>query len=246
MWLRHGGLMDHAFVLVHSPSVGPLTWAPIKKRLHDSGAVTIVPTLVAVADAEPPFWQKVAELTREAIDTLPADQPIVIVAHSNAGLFVPAVVAAAPRPVTGCIFVDAALPSTSGPTAVAPPELLDFLRPKANGGRLPQWTEWWDDADIAPMFPDADVRRAVSAEQPRLPLSYYEEQVPVPAGWDSRPCAYLLFGPPYDAMARDAAQRGWVVKEDAGLHLHQLVDPDAVTRSIIAISDSWRSRTPAS
>jgi hypothetical protein len=238
--------MNPAFVLVHSPSVGPRTWAPIKSRLDDVGAVTIVPTLVAVADAGTPFWEKVSEITREAIDQLPADQPIVIVAHSNAGLFVPVVVASAPRPVVGCIFVDAALPSLFGPTPVATPELLEFLRPKVVDGRLPQWTAWWDDADIAPMFPDAEVRRVVSAEQPRLPLSYYEELVPVPLGWDSLPCGYLLFGPPYDAMARDAAQRGWAVKENAGLHLHQLVDPDAVTRSIIAMSESWRSSPPGS
>ncbi|SDX99205.1 hypothetical protein SAMN05444365_101313 [Micromonospora pattaloongensis] len=240
MRLQHSDPMDPAFVLVHSPSVGPLTWAPIKSRLDDAGAVTIVPTLLAVADAGPPYWEKVSEITRDAIDELPADRPVVIVAHSNAGLFVPVIVVSAPRRVAGCIFVDAALPSPSGSTPVATPEFLEFLRPKVTGGRLPQWTAWWDDADIAPMFPNAEVRTVVSAEQPRLPLSYYEELVPVPAGWDSRPCGYLLFGPPYDAMARDAAQRGWTVAENAGLHLHQLVDPDAVTRSILAMSVTWR------
>src|SRR5262245_10940611 len=209
MRLRQGDLMDPACVLVHSPSVGPLTWAPVRSRLHDVGAVTIVPSLVAVADGGPPFWRKAAEIVRDAVDQLSADQPIVIVAHSNAGLFVPVIVAAAPRPVTGCILVDAALPSPSGPTPVASAELLKFLRPKVTDGRLPQWTAWWDDADIAPMFPDAQVRRVVSAEQPRLPLSYYEELVPVPVGWDGRPCGYLLFGPPYEAMAQEAAERGW-------------------------------------
>ncbi|MGC1211908.1 MAG: hypothetical protein WA890_11670, partial [Micromonospora sp.] len=86
----------------------------------------------------------------------------------------------------------------------APPELLDFLRPKATGGRLPQWTAWWDESDVAPMFPDPQTRRVVSAEQPRLPLSYYEEKVPVPDGWDNAACGYLLFGPPYEQAAQDA------------------------------------------
>jgi hypothetical protein len=233
--------MSPAFVLVHSPSVGPRTWAPVKSRLEAGGAVTTVPSLVGVADAGPPFWKEVSRVTREAVDQLPADQPIVIVAHSNAGLFVPVIATSAPRPVAGCLFVDAALPSLSGPTPVATPELLEFLRPKVVDGRLPQWTAWWDEEDVAPMFPDADVRRAVSAEQPRLPLSYYEELVPVPPGWDSNPCGYLLFGPPYDATARDAGRRGWVVEETTGLHLHQLVDPDAVTRSIVTMSELWRS-----
>src|SRR5690349_6813657 len=54
-----GGRMDVAFVLVHSPSVGPLTWAPIAQRMEASGIRVIVPSLVGVADASPPFCQPV-------------------------------------------------------------------------------------------------------------------------------------------------------------------------------------------
>jgi hypothetical protein len=187
-----------AFVLVHSPSVGPSTWAPVATRLRDLGAVAVVPSLVDVADAEPPFWPRVAELVGAAIEQLPPGQSVVLVGHSNAGLFLPVIVAAATRPVAGCHFVDAALPSRGGPTPVVPPELLDFLRRKVTGGRLPQWTAWWDEADIAPMFPDPRTRASVSAEQPQLPLSYYEQHIPVPDGWDKRPCGYLLFGAPYE------------------------------------------------
>ncbi|SCG72181.1 alpha/beta hydrolase [Micromonospora humi] len=233
--------MDVAIVLVHSPSVGPLTWAPVAARLNASGVVTVVPSLLGVADAGPPFWPSVAETVGRSIGELPSDMPVVLVAHSNAGLFVPVIVEAAGRPVTGCLFVDAALPARSGPTAVAPPEFLDFLRPKATGGRLPQWTAWWDESDVAPMFPDPQTRRAVSAEQPRLPLSYYEEKVPVPDGWDDAACGYLLFGPPYDQTAQDARDRGWDVDQVPGLHLHQLVDPDAVTARIVAMVDRWCS-----
>ena len=46
------------------------------------------------------------------------------------------------------------------------------------------------------------------AEQPRLPLAYYEQRVPVPARWDEIPCGYLLFGPPYDEVAADALTAG--------------------------------------
>jgi hypothetical protein len=236
--------MDSAFVLVHSPSVGPLTWAPTARLLEVSGAVVIVPSLVGVAQAHPPFWRSVAEKVKSAIDQLPEGQPVVIVAHSNAGLFVPVIVEAASRQVVGCLFVDAALPSPVGPTPVAPPELLDFLRPKVTKGRLPQWTEWWDESDVAPMFPDAQTRRDVSAEQPRLPLSYYEEFVPTPVGWDNRRCGYLLFGAPYEPMADDARRRGWTVDHVPGEHLHQLVDQDAVTDRIVAMTREWRS--PAS
>lgn len=231
--------MDTAFVLVHSPSVGPMTWAPTAARLEASGTVTIVPSLLGVADAVPPFWQSVAAAVSVAIDRLPADQPVVLVAHSNAGLFMPVIVEGAPRRVVGCLFVDAALPSHAGPTPVASPELLDFLRPKVIDGRLPQWTAWWDESDVAPMFPDAQTRKVVSVGQPRLPLSYYEEQVPTPDGWDDRPCGYLLFGPPYEPMAEDAKERGWDVDHVPGLHLHQLVDPDTVTSRIVAMTKRW-------
>jgi hypothetical protein len=82
------------------------------------------------------------------------------------------------------------------------------------------------------------------AEQLRLPLSYYEELVPTPAGWDDRLCGYPLFGAPYEPIADDARRRRWIVDHVPGEHLHQLVDPDAVTDRIIAMTCEWRS--PAS
>jgi hypothetical protein len=233
--------MSTGFVLVHSPSVGPLTWAPVARRLDGLGDVVVVPSLVGVAETRPPFWRSVAATVTDAIDQLPQEQPVVIVAHSNAGLFVPVIVDAAARPIAGCLFVDAALPSRAGPTPVAPPELLDFLRPKVTAGRLPQWTAWWDESDVAPMFPDPRTRETVSAEQPRLPLSFYQELVPTPAGWDDRPCGYLLFGPPYEPMAEEASHRGWAVDHVPGEHLHQLVDPGAVTDRIVAMTRDWPS-----
>jgi hypothetical protein len=86
------------------------------------------------------------------------------------------------------------------------------------------------------MFPDPATREAVTREQPRLPLAYYEEQVPVPDGWEDHRCAYLLFGPPYDVQAREARQRGWAVRSLTGTHLHQIIDPDGVARSLLELA----------
>jgi hypothetical protein len=97
---------------------------------------------------------------------------------------------------------------------------------------------------VAPLFPGQATRQAVTEEQQRLPLSYYEASVPVPTGWDARPCAYLLFGPPYDELASEAHGRGWIVKQLPGKHLHQLVDPDGVARSLLAIADQMGSPSP--
>ena len=91
-------------------------------------------------------------------------------------------------------------------------EFLPLLRGLAGpDGRLPRWTDWWDEPDVAALFPDPATGEAIASEQPRLPLAYYEEQVPVPGGWQDHRCAYLLFGPPYDTQAREARQRGWEV-----------------------------------
>jgi hypothetical protein len=236
----NGGRVEPAFVLVHSLLLGPLTWAPVAARLTTMGAVTVVPSLVGVTDADdPPFWPRVAAAVNDAVSDLPQGQPIVLVAHSNAGLLVPVLVQGTRRPVAGCLFVDASLPSRTGPTSAASPERLAYLRTTVTEGRLPRWTTWWDEDDVALLFPDSQTRSKVSAEQPRLPLSYYEQQFPVPAGWDHRPCGYLLFGPPYDRMAQQSRERGWDVDEVPGGHLHQLVDPDAVTARIVAMTARW-------
>jgi hypothetical protein len=237
-----GGWVDPAFVFLHSLLLGPLTWAPVATRLAGSGVQAVVPSLVDVTDADdPPFWPRVAAKVNDAVGQLRPGQPILFVAHSNAGLFVPVVVQAARRPVAGCLFVDAGLPLRTGPTPAASPERLNDLRSMVSEGRLPPWTTWWDEDDVALLFPDPQTRSAISAEQARLPLSYYEQRIPVPAGWDNRPCGYLLFGPPYDRMAQEARDRGWDVDQVRGGHLHQLVDPDTVTARIVAMTRRWSS-----
>jgi hypothetical protein len=225
--------VDIAYVLMHSPLVGPSTWAPVARRLP--GAV--VPSFLHLATARPPFWPVVAETVATAVEHLPPDTGVVLVGHSNAGRYMPVVVDAIGRTVRSCVFVDASLPARSGMTEAISPALLDVVRRKAEGDRLPPWSQWWDEADVAPMFPDAETMRTVGDEQPRLPLSYFQQRIPVPAGWnDGIPCGYLMFAPPGqdgdDEKAREARERGWRVERLPGLHLHQLVDPDAVAATI--------------
>ncbi|OIK00803.1 alpha/beta hydrolase [Streptomyces sp. MUSC 14] len=228
--------MQTTFVLVHSPSVGPSTWRPVAEHLLATGHRVHVPSLLRIGTGEPPFWPRVAEAVRDAVRDVPTDSPLVLVVHSNAGLFLPVIRAALDRPVAGTVFVDAALPARAGATPVAAPELLDFLRPLAVAGRLPRWTDWWEEADVAPMFADPVVRKTVVEEQPTLPLSYYEQQIPVPAGWDDHPCSYLLFGPPYDDLAAEARARGWRVAHLPGAHLHQVVDPVGTARRLVELA----------
>jgi hypothetical protein len=238
------GAVDAAFVLVHSPLVGPLTWAPVAATLTASGVAAVVPSLLGVTDAAPPFWPGIARRVADAAAGLPAGVPLVVAAHSNAGYFVPVIVEALRAPVAGCMFVDGALPARTGPTRVVSSSLPDRLRAAATGGRLPPWTDWWPDADIARLIPDPGTRRAVVAEQPRLPLAYYQQEIPVPAGWDAAPCGYLWFSEHYAPRARDARERGWRVEHLPGQHLHQLVDPEAVAARLIAMTGGTSTPAP--
>ncbi|MFI9809170.1 alpha/beta hydrolase [Streptomyces sp. NPDC052301] len=219
--------------------MGPSTWQPVADHLMAAGHQVRVPSLLHVSEGAPPFWPRVAEAVRDDLRQVPTGNPVSLVVHSNAGLFLPVIRSALDHPVAGSVFVDAALPARSGPTPVATPELLEFLRPKAVHGRLPRWTDWWDEADVAPMFSDPTVRQTVVEEQPSLPLSYYEQYVPVPDAWDDHPCSYLLFGPPYDDFATEAQERGWRVAHLPGAHLHQIVDPVGTARQLVELATAY-------
>jgi hypothetical protein len=227
------------FVLVHSPSVGPATWQPVAERLSSAGHQALVPSLLDVGDGGPPYWPRVVAAVQAGLAGLTENQPVVLVVHSNAGVFAPVLVDGLSQPVTSCIFADATVPAATGSTPLAEDEFLPFLRGLAGpDGRLPRWTDWWSEEDVAPMFPDDQVRQAVAAEQPRLPLAYYQEQVPAPAGWDRGRGGYLLFSPPYGEQADLARTRGWPVRTTEGEHLHQVVDPEAVSVALLDLAHS--------
>lgn len=230
--------MQPIFVLVHSPSVGPTTWRPVAEYLTATGFQVRVPSLLRIGTGAPPFWPRIVRAVRDDLRQVSADSPVTLVAHSNAGLFLPAIRSGLDHPVTGSIFVDAALPALNGPTPVVPPELLELLRSMAVNSRLPRWTDWWDEADVAPMFSDPEMRQTVIEEQPTLPLSFYEQRIPVPDGWDDHPCSYLLFSPPYDDLAAEARERGWRVAHLPGAHLHQIIDPAGTARHLVELSSA--------
>jgi hypothetical protein len=229
---------ERVFVLVHSPAVGPKTWSPVAAELRSASDDVVVPSLLTVAAASPPFWPEAVRCVRESLRGAPDRAPVTLVLHSNAGLLAPVLVdGLAPR-VEAIVFVDAGLPAREGPTPLASDDFLPFLRAKAENGVLPPWTDWWDEADVAALFPDERTRRDVSAEQPRLPLAYFESAIPHVPGWDERHCGYVVFNDAYREEALDARAHGWPVREVKGEHLHMLVDPVATAAAIKADSVS--------
>ena len=223
--------MTPVFVLLHSPSVGPTTWLPVAEALRSRGHTAVIPSLTRVAGSAPPYWLKVVELVTGDVPAA----PLILVPHSNAGLFVPALVEALAGQAKACLFVDAALPPASGNVQAAEPEFVPFLRDLADdAGILPRWTDWWGADETAALLPDEALRQTVIAEQPRLPLDYYLEEIPVPPGWDRIPCSYLWYGDPYAGLADQAAQRGWPTHRIPGEHLHHLIATEPVTDWLLA------------
>jgi hypothetical protein len=229
--------VDLRFVLVPNPALGPATWAPTAAALRAHGRDVLLPPLTGLADADPPYWLHAVRGVAATVEAAAGDRPLVVVAHGSAGLLVPALVANAPRVIAACLFVDAPLPLREGWMAVTPPDVRGFLRARAEQGRLPPWTQWWQPDDAAALFPDERTRALIEEQEPHLPLAYFEEPVPAPAGWDERPCGYLWFSETFGPAADDAHARGWPVAHLPGGHLHQLTDPVGVAGRLAALAD---------
>lgn len=210
-------------VMLASPLLGPAVWGPVAELLRDRGHdVTVAPSPGAVRSPD-----EVLDVWRAALP----DGPVLLVPHSNAGLYVAAL--ADSHDVSGLVFVDALLPGDGPSTPTAEPPFREFLTVMADDhGVLPPWTRWWPGTHE--LFPDEAARVAVEAEQPRLPLVYFDAEVPTPAGWGSLPAAYIGFGETYAEEQAEAARRGWPLERLPGQHLHLLVDPVAVTEALLA------------
>jgi hypothetical protein len=214
-------------VLLPSPLLGPAVWAPVADLLRSRGHDVLVPSL-------PPTVATPADVLASWLDDIPTGRDLLLVPHSNAGLYVAAL--AALRPVRALVLVDAGLPSRAPATPLAPPAFRQFLAGLADeAGLLPPWTRWWGPEEIAPLFPDPASRARVEREQRRLPLSYFEAEVASPPGWTALPAAYLAFGDTYAEDRAYAERHGWPVETLAGDHLHPLVDPAAVTAALVRL-----------
>jgi hypothetical protein len=70
-----------------------------------------------------------------------------------------------------------------------------------------------------------------------MPLSYFRSRLDAPAGWAGRPQAYLAFGDTYAEETAFARACGWPTTViDGALHLHHLVDPDAVATAVLDLA----------
>ncbi len=219
-----------AFLLLPSPFLGPSSMEPLAAWLRGRGRRATV----VRHDASAP-GPVVEEVLEAALAHAEGVGPVVLVTHSNAGLYAPLLASRAE--VVATVHVDAALPTGAGPTPLAVPALRDLLADRASpDGRLPGWTRWWDAAALAVLAPPA-VLAAVEADQPALPAAYLDATIDVPAGWERAPAAYLALGDAYAEERAAAAGHGWPVRTVPGGHLHAVVDPAGVGAAVLALAD---------
>jgi hypothetical protein len=226
---------DPAFVLVHSPLVGPTSWRPVAREVERRGRAAVVPSLLGVAEAPAPQWRHVPEVVRAATGDLQG--PVVLAGHSGAGLLLPAIADALTVEVAALVFVDSFLPPQAGTLELGTPAFMDQLRTLASDGVLPPWSSWFGERAMRELVPDERLRAALEGEMPRLPLSYFEASVPAPDGWSRRPCGYLLLSAdPYGPSATAARALGWPVREiHGGRHLAIATEPVPVTDALLEL-----------
>jgi hypothetical protein len=221
-----------SFVLVHSPLVGPATWEPVAEALRRRGATALAPDLGGIEGADRAYWRQHAEAGAAALRGLPAGEQPILVGHSGAGVLLPPIRELAGRPVAGYLFVDAGLPQP-GPR-MGEGEFVAILREMdAAGERYPNWT----DELLSGILPDSNMRRRVLDDMRPQPFAFWEEEIPIFAGWPDAPCAMLRFvpNPAYDDAAEEARARGWPYAELAGGHFHPLVAPEEVTTAMLEL-----------
>src|SRR5215207_10380943 len=98
------------FVLVHSPLVGPSTWAAVAGVLKARGLSAVTPRLSDRGEAMGPFWRQHALAVAVVLHALPAGRQVVLAGHSGAGPLLPAIREQSGRDVAAYIFVDAGIP----------------------------------------------------------------------------------------------------------------------------------------
>lgn len=211
------------FLLVHSPLVGPMTWTPVAEELGKAGHEVVVARLDSPPGIEGTYWERHARSVAESVRSVPKDRAIVLVGHSGAGPLLPAIREAMRRRVAGYLFFDAGLPRDGSCRL----DLFDTeeerasFRAAAVNGILPKWT----DDDLRAVITDDALRRAFVAELPALPLSVYEEPLPVFKAWPDAPCGYICTSATYDPFLTAARRSGWPVRTLDGGHFYLMNEP---------------------
>jgi pimeloyl-ACP methyl ester carboxylesterase len=220
--------------LLHSPLVGPTTWALVAQLLRRAGNQVVVPDLRAAVTGSPPYLPAIRRAVVDALDRAAGNGPLVMVGHSGAGPLLPGVATACGTSVLGLVYVDSGLPRPGTSWFErAPNDLAERVRRLAQSGLLPPWEEWFGPGTLEALLPDPGIRAQVRQELPRLPLAFLAEAASL-ATWTG-PNGYLLLSEAYVPDADEARRNGWPVLEHFSHHLAMLTQPRDVAAALIRL-----------
>lgn len=164
-----------------------------------------------------------------------------LVAHSAAGLLLPAVrVALRDCEIRSYIFVDAIIPRRGASLGDLIPARVGIgmkeIRAQATAGLLPPWGTGWPENIWRRLIPDGALRDQFAEELRPTPAALYEEPVAWSGAWPDAPCRYLRFSALYADEENEARRSGWVTREMPADHLHMLVRPGDVAACLIELA----------
>lgn len=222
---------EPVFVLVHSPLVGPYSWALVADALRARGRLVVVPPIRSLDQEGPPFWERHVEAVGRTVESTHPDR-VVLVGHSGAGRILPLCGQRIPADISAYVFVDSDIPAKPESRLDGmPDDVAQQFRDAAQDELLLPWPE----EVFKPEIEDESVRNRLVSELSPLPLAVYQEAIPLPEEWPDAPCAYIRLSHRYPHSLDRAQQEGWAVRSFEGDHFFILVDPHAVASALIDI-----------
>ena len=137
------------------------------------------------------------------------------------------------RQIKAMILVDGRFPDGKAFTADAHcGTMLDgMIRPD---DYLPPWPRWWG-SFVSGLVVDEAARDLVLNEAAPIPRTWFDQSCPVPSLPATVGRGFLSFGLGYAQSCDQAYQHGWYTTRLSGDHLHQVVAPDAVAATLMAM-----------
>jgi hypothetical protein len=222
------GMSKLPFILIHSPLLGTLTWRSVAQDLREQGYDAFTPQLRDSSQIDLPLWQQ--EVNSIEVPITDA----VLVGHSGAGALLPSL--GKKLGVQGYIFVDAVLvfnPATR--LALMRSEDIEFAQEFEQflqaGGKFPNWK----DEDLKTLIPDDKLRQELLADMHPRSLSFFTEQIEVPASWNTKPCAYIQLSPSYDSYSSQAESIDWTVVRRNTHHFEMVTQPEAIANLLVSV-----------
>lgn len=234
--------MDGSLLLVHSPLVGPSSWGPLAEAAIQRGIDVVRPDLTGIAEVVPPKWPY---FVAGAVDAAHALSDTIVVGHSGAGTVLPVIGEQLGDRLSALVFVDAVVPPLGG-VYRTPAGMVGLLDEKTTDGILLKWLDWWPAEDAEELLPRPEDRTAVAADMPRLPRSFYEEEVSVPQSWsEAMRCGYLKLSDAYDEEFAEAQARRWPRHELEGTHFSIYTDAETVLNGLLELLGEISDRSHA-